>query len=123
MVLKSSLKTVHVNKTAIHHILMNLVSNAIKYSDKDDVLIEMGVEETHTHYKFFVKDDGPGIATNDQAKIFKLFTKVANQDKFGQVGHGIGLATVKKIVEKLGGKISVISELGQGATFNFSIKK
>ena len=123
MVLKSSLKTVRVNKTAIHHILMNLVSNAIKYSDKDDVLIEMGVEETHTHYKFFVKDDGPGIATNDQTKIFKLFTKVANQDKFGQVGHGIGLATVKKIVEKLGGKISVISELGQGATFNFSIKK
>ena len=123
MVLKSFLEAVHVNKIAIHHILMNLVSNAIKYSDKDDVFIEMGVEETNTHYKFFVKDNGPGIAANDQTKIFELFTKVANQDKFGQVGHGIGLATVKKIVKKLGGKISVTSELGQGAMFNFSIKK
>ncbi|MCL5126884.1 MULTISPECIES: ATP-binding protein [unclassified Algibacter] len=123
MVLKSSLETVHVNKTAIHHILMNLVSNAIKYSDKDDVLIEMNVEETDTHYQFFIKDNGPGIAPSNQSKIFKLFAKVADQDKFGQAGHGIGLATVKKIVKKLGGKISVTSELGQGATFNFSIKK
>ncbi|MEL0652093.1 GAF domain-containing sensor histidine kinase [Algibacter sp. TI.3.09] len=123
MILKSSLESVRVYKTAIHHILMNLVSNAIKYSDKDDVLIEMDVQETNTHYKFFIKDNGPGIELSDQTKIFKLFTKVADQDKFGQVGHGIGLATVKKIVEKLGGKISVTSELGQGATFNFSIKK
>ncbi|GAL79602.1 hypothetical protein JCM19274_3014 [Algibacter lectus] len=123
MVLKSSLETVRVNKTAIHHILMNLVSNAIKYSDKEDVLIEINAQESNTHYKFYIKDNGPGIDLSDQTKIFKLFTKVANQDKFGQVGHGIGLATVKKIVEKLGGKISVTSELGQGATFNFSIKK
>lgn len=123
MVLESPLETIFINKTAIHHILMNLVSNAIKYSDKDDVLIEMNVKETDTHYNFFIKDNGPGIDKSDQTKIFKLFTKIAHQDKFGQAGHGIGLATVKKIVEKLGGTISVNSELGKGATFNFSIRK
>lgn len=123
MVLDSPLTTITVNKMAIHHILMNLVSNAIKYSDKKIVEIEMNVQETDLFYEFFIKDNGPGISQVDQNKIFKLFTRVANTDKFGQPGNGIGLATVKKIVKKMGGAISINSELGHGSTFRFSIKK
>ncbi|MBF8151184.1 GAF domain-containing sensor histidine kinase [Winogradskyella sp. F6397] len=123
LVLNSSLTQIETNKTAVHHILMNLVSNAIKYSDKPKVEIELGVSETQTHYEFFVKDNGPGIASKNHSKIFNIFEKVAKQDRFGLVGNGIGLATVKKIVEKSDGQIKVVSELGHGATFIFTLEK
>lgn len=123
MHVNSSLKTVVVNKTAIHHILMNLVSNAVKYNDKGVVEIELNVEENDNHYEFSLKDNGPGIALDNQEKIFNLFQRAVNEDRFGRPGHGIGLAAVKKIVEKLGGIIKVNSELGHGATFIFSLKK
>ncbi|WP_225036794.1 ATP-binding protein [Winogradskyella sp. SM1960] len=123
LILNSSLSQIETNKTAVHHILMNLVSNAIKYSDKPKVEIELGVSETQTHYEFFVKDNGPGIASKNHNKIFNIFEKVAKQDRFGFVGNGIGLATVKKIVEKSDGQIKVVSELGHGATFIFTLEK
>ncbi|WP_178985981.1 sensor histidine kinase [Winogradskyella helgolandensis] len=123
LVLNSSLTQIETNKTVVHHILMNLVSNAIKYNDKSNVEIELGVSETQTHYEFFVKDNGPGIATTNHNKIFNIFEKVAKQDRFGHVGNGIGLATVKKIVEKSDGKITIESELNHGAKFIFTLKK
>jgi signal transduction histidine kinase len=123
MVLTSPLDTIEINKTAIHHVLLNLVSNAVKYNDKAAVEIELDITAIDSYYKFSLKDNGPGIAKENQEKIFKLFEKLINKDKFGQSGHGIGLAAVKKIVEKLGGNISVTSELGKGAEFVFTIKK
>ena len=123
MVIDSPLTTITINKMAIHHIMMNLVSNAIKYNDKNTVEIEINVQETDLFYEFLITDNGPGIDQAHQNKIFELFTRVASTDKFGQAGSGIGLATVKKIIKKLGGTISVHSELGQGATFSFSIMK
>ncbi|WP_179319013.1 sensor histidine kinase [Winogradskyella helgolandensis] len=123
LVLNSSLTQIETNKTVVHHILMNLVSNAIKYNDKPHVEIEFGVSETQTHYEFFVKDNGPGIATKNHNKIFNIFEKVAKQDRFGRVGNGIGLATVKKIVEKSDGKITIESEFNHGAKFIFTLKK
>jgi signal transduction histidine kinase len=121
--LKSDLPQILVNKTAIHQILINLVTNAIKYHDKEVVEIEMGISETDTHYHFYVSDNGPGIAKDYQHKIFNIFEKLAVKDKFGRRGNGIGLATVKKIVEKLGGTIGVESELGKGAKFIFTLEK
>lgn len=123
MTLNSTLETINANKTAINQIFINLMSNAIKYNDKEHVVINFNVKETKTHYKFFVKDNGPGIAKANQERIFKIFEKLDNYDKFGRTGNGIGLATVKKIVEKSGGEISVNSELGNGAEFIFTIKK
>jgi signal transduction histidine kinase len=123
LVLKSDLTHISVNKTAIQQILINLVSNAIKHHDKDEVEIELGVSENDTHYHFYIRDNGPGIAKDHQHKIFNIFEKIAAKDKFGRRGNGIGLATVKKIVEKLGGTIGVESELGKGAKFIFSLEK
>jgi len=123
MILDSPLETIKINKTAIHHILLNLVSNAVKYNDKSAVEIKLGVNIIDAYYQFSLKDNGPGIALENQEKIFKLFEKLTNTDKFGQSGHGIGLAAVKKIVEKLGGSIKVNSELGHGAEFVFTIKR
>ncbi|MDN3491089.1 sensor histidine kinase [Winogradskyella bathintestinalis] len=123
MILNSSLSQIHANKTTITHVLINLVTNAIKYNDKDKVEIELGVTETDTHFEFYLKDNGPGIAVANHKKIFKIFQKITQQDRFGRVGNGIGLATVKRIVEKSGGEINIESGLGKGAKFVFTIKK
>ncbi|MDO7173431.1 sensor histidine kinase [Mariniflexile sp. AS56] len=123
MTLNSSLTTISVNKTAISQVLINLVANAIKHSDKDLVDIELGVSESGLYYECYVKDNGPGIASKYQEKIFKIFEKIKANDKFGQPSNGIGLATVKKIVGKLGGSITLESELGQGAKFIFTLEK
>lgn len=123
LVLKSDLTQIKAHKTALHQILINLITNAIKYHDKETVEIELGVSESDTHFLFYVKDNGPGIETIHQERIFKIFEKLAATDKFGVRGNGIGLATVKKIVEKLGGAIRVESELGKGAKFIFSLEK
>ncbi|MFB9056240.1 ATP-binding protein [Mariniflexile ostreae] len=121
--LKSSLTRIHVNRTAIHQVLINLFTNAIKYNEKDIVEIEMGISESDKHYHFYVQDNGLGIAKDFQDKIFNIFEKGAVYDKYGQHGNGIGLATVKKIVEKSGGSIRVESEVGKGARFIFSLEK
>ncbi|WP_227020902.1 sensor histidine kinase [Arenibacter algicola] len=123
LVLKSDLTQIKAHKTALHQILINLITNAIKYHDKETVEIELGVSESDTHFLFYVKDNGPGIETIHQERIFKIFEKLAATDKFGVRGNGIGLATVKKIVEKLGGAIRVESDLGKGAKFIFSLER
>jgi signal transduction histidine kinase len=123
LVIKSDLTHIIVNKTAIHQILINLVTNAIKYNDKERVEIGLGVADLDTCYRFYIEDNGPGIAAEYQEKIFKIFEKLTATDKFGRPGNGIGLATVKKIVEKLGGSIHVESELGRGAKFIFTLEK
>lgn len=120
---ESSLKTIRVNETALLQILINLVSNAVKYNDRETAVIEVGVTETTLNYTFTVKDNGPGIREKDQDRIFNIFETAANQDRFNQSGHGIGLATVKKIVQTLGGSIEVKSSRGEGATFSFTIGK
>jgi len=121
--LKSSINNVVTNKAALQQILINLVTNAIKYNDKENVEIEIGATSSDTHYEFYVQDNGPGIPLEYQKKIFGIFETIVDKDKYGRTGNGIGLASVKKIVELSGGKIQVISELTKGAKFLFTIKK
>jgi signal transduction histidine kinase len=122
-VLKSNLKSIFINRTAIDQILINLVANAIKYHDKDQVKIEFGVKEDADTYEFYVKDNGPGIAKKNQEKIFQLFQTLGTKDKFDREGNGIGLATVKKIVDKMGGSIWVESDPPNGCMFIFRVGK
>ncbi|WP_372753701.1 ATP-binding protein [Mariniflexile sp.] len=121
--LTTSLNSIFLNKTAITQILINLITNAIKYNDKELVEVQIGVFETNSHYEFYVKDNGPGIAGKFQEKIFNIFEKIDITDKFGRAGNGIGLATVKKMVKKLGGSIYVESTLGKGTKFIFTLEK
>jgi signal transduction histidine kinase len=94
--LKSSFDVVTINRTALDQVLINLITNAIKYNDKQQVLIEIGVNETQTHYEFYIQDNGPGIALENQEKIFSIFEVLSDADKYGTKGNGIGLATVKR---------------------------
>ena len=119
----SSLEHINTNRTAIDQILINLVSNAIKYNDKECTEIKINIAEHDQDYMFTVGDNGPGIPKEEQHKVFQIFKVLAPTDRFGESGNGIGLATVKKITEKMGGTISIESCLGQGCQFHFSLKK
>ncbi|MDT0554927.1 sensor histidine kinase [Patiriisocius hiemis] len=104
-------------------IFNNLIDNSIKYntSDKKSVIIE--IEEDKNYYTFKVKDNSRGIDDAKKHEIFELFKTAGIKDKFGKEGTGIGLATVKNLVTKLGGKITLTSKLGEGSTFTFTVKK
>ncbi len=121
--LKSPLEEIQTNATALEQILINLTSNAIKYNEKDEIKIEIGAVETGTHFQFYVKDNGPGIETSKHEEIFEIFKTLTAIDRFGEKGNGIGLATVKKVVEALGGTIHLESSPGKGATFHFTLEK
>ena len=121
--LNTKLTTIKTYPILLDQILINLFSNSLKYSNKKIAEIELYVSENSSHYLFIVKDNGPGIDKKDQGAIFNLFQIASAEDQFGNKGNGIGLATVKKIIEKLGGEIYVKSEKGQGTEFHFSISK
>lgn len=112
-----------VNKVALQQILLNLMGNAIKYNDKEVVEIKISFSEDANFYYFIIQDNGLGIEEKHQSKIFDIFEIVSNEDRFGKKGTGIGLSTVKKLVEGLGGKIDVSSVYGQSTTFDFTIAK
>ncbi|TXE11936.1 GAF domain-containing sensor histidine kinase [Seonamhaeicola algicola] len=112
------------NRAALELILLNLITNSLKYNNKPETIINIHLNTTNTNfYVIEVSDNGIGIPTKKQKKIFKLFSTIEETDRFGQKGHGIGLSTVKKLVNKLGGNISVKSTINIGSTFKFSIKK
>ena len=92
-----------------------LVRNALKYAPEGRVVF--GRDPTKD--AFYVKDDGPGFEPQYAEKIFDLFHRLHGQEK---PGTGIGLANVKRIVERHGGKIWAESEPGKGATFYFTLK-
>jgi signal transduction histidine kinase len=121
--LKSELKAIETYSILLDQILINLFTNSLKYCDKKITEIELYISENSSHYLFTVKDNGPGIDVKYQSKIFNLFQIASIQDQYGNKGNGIGLATVKKIIEKLGGEIEVESQLGKGAEFHFSLSK
>jgi len=105
------------NKPALSQILLNLISNAIKYNDKKNVVVEIAFTGTSDNYSFSVKDNGPGIKQEYQHGIFEMFKVFSESDRFGKRGNGIGLATVKKLIEKLSGTIQLESQPGHGTMF------
>ncbi|MCF4101744.1 HAMP domain-containing histidine kinase [Gillisia sp. M10.2A] len=116
--------TLHnVNKAALTQVFLNLVSNALKYNKKNYRKIDIKFNETPDYYKFQVIDNGDGISKDNSSKIFELFTTLDTNDRDGNPGSGIGLATVKKLVNHMHGKISLSSIPGEGSNFAFSIKR
>lgn len=103
----------------IRQVLCNLLNNALKFTKEGE--IEFGYKIKGNFMEFFVKDTGIGIIPENHELIFQRFRKAANSE--GQIyrGNGLGLSISKALVEKLGGTISVNSELGSGSTFVFTI--
>ena len=104
--------------TPFEQILRNLFSNAIKHHDRDQGIIRIEAQQINPDfYEFSVTDDGPGIPTQFQERVFGMFQTLRSRDE--QEGSGMGLALIKKLVETYGGSIRVFSE-GRGSRFTFS---
>lgn len=116
-------RTIHASEMALKQIFINLIGNAIKYNYQDHIDIDIQLSEDNRYYHFSVSDNGIGIEKEHQEKIFELFKHLDNKDRFGKYGTGIGLATVKRVIEQHGGKISLESEINKGTTFYFSYLK
>ncbi|MFD2144810.1 sensor histidine kinase [Mucilaginibacter antarcticus] len=111
------------SSVAFEQIMINLISNAIRYNDKAAGLIKIDYREDEQYYHFEVSDNGMGIAPEYHDKIFTNSFTLKITDRYNQKGTGIGLSTVKDLLTALNGDVSVKSVPGEGATFNFSIPK
>ncbi len=100
-------------------VLLNLVGNAIKFTDQGKV--EIRARQQGDRFKISVIDTGPGIAAADQAKIFEEFQQVDNTSTRKKGGTGLGLSISRKIVELHGGRINVESDVGKGSNFKITI--
>lgn len=110
------------SRIALLQILLNLVGNAIKYNDKSQGVVDITYEAENGMYTFNIKDNGPGISKSGIVKIFDLFERLKEREGKKE-GTGIGLSVVKRLVEKIGGVISVTSEENKGSVFTFTVRK
>ncbi|MGB3154095.1 MAG: PAS domain S-box protein [Chitinophagaceae bacterium] len=116
------LPTVTGTQSAFYRLILNLVSNGIKFRKKDTVPeVTLTVNELPDYWEFHLQDNGIGVAEKDQPKLFNAFQRLHRREEYP--GTGLGLVTCKKIVETHGGKIWMTSVLGKGTAFHFTIPK
>jgi signal transduction histidine kinase len=109
------------DRLAIEQIFSNLIDNALKYGRTDGSgEIEIAGRETPTHVVYEVRDNGRGIDPKDHQRVFELFRRAGAQDR---PGEGIGLAHVRALVRRIGGYISLSSELGKGSQFTVTLPR
>jgi signal transduction histidine kinase len=114
------LTTARGDEQRIAQVLLNLLGNAIKFTDQGEVRIEV-TEDSHKTFLVSVTDTGPGLSEADQKIIFEEFQQADNSNTRKKGGSGLGLSIAKKIVEMHGGRIWVESNVGQGSTFRFTL--
>ncbi|MDZ4832616.1 MAG: HAMP domain-containing sensor histidine kinase [Candidatus Melainabacteria bacterium] len=111
---------IRVDEQSVIQVLINLLTNAVKYSPNNSVVrVEAGIEGLEARFK--VKDQGPGIQRELQNRIFERYIQLDQHKSVSSHGFGLGLAICKEIVEKHGGRIWVESEPGKGSQFIFTI--
>ncbi len=108
---------------AFEQIMINLLNNAIRYNNKNKGVIKIEFTVDNWFYTVSVTDNGMGIAPGNYTKIFEQMTTLGTKDRFNKDGSGIGLSTVKSLVEALGGSISVNSVIDEFTTFTFTLKR
>jgi signal transduction histidine kinase len=107
---------------ALKQVLFHLLLNAVQYCDKEAGIIDFTISENNAAWTFVIEDNGEGIAEEDTEKMYYLFKRLRNREKNGE-NMGIGLAIVKRLIEKMHGTLTAISTPGKGSTFSFSIPK
>jgi PAS domain S-box-containing protein len=115
----AALPAVRMDRVQLIQLLQNLIANALKYRSQAPPVIEVSAERDGGEWEFRVRDNGIGIAHDNQQRIFGLFQRVHGEGEYP--GAGIGLAVCKKIVENHGGRIWVTSEPGRGSCFHFTV--
>jgi signal transduction histidine kinase len=117
--LPKDLPPAHGDERRLTQVLLNLVGNAIKFTDTGEVSIKASTSDGT--FTVAVHDTGPGIAEKDRSKIFEEFQQADASITKQKGGTGLGLAIAKRIIEMHGGRLWVESELGHGSTFSFTV--
>jgi light-regulated signal transduction histidine kinase (bacteriophytochrome) len=122
--LPARLPSVQADRVYVGEIFNNLIVNAIKYNDKAEKWVEIGCEASQEGCAqqpvFYVRDNGIGIAPQHHEAIFRIFRRLHGREEYGG-GTGAGLTIVRKIVERHGGRIWLVSQPGAGSTFYFTL--
>lgn len=113
----ANLPLLFTERMKLQQVFSNLISNAVKHSDKPETRIKIDCKEEEQHFVFSVEDNGPGIDEQFHDRVFVIFQTLQARDTFESTG--VGLAIVKKIVEEAGGSIWIESEVGQYTRFLF----
>ena len=116
---QNKLPKAQIDKNRFLEILGNLITNALKFTEEGGVLIQ--VLPRKDHLRIDCIDTGIGIKPGDQKKIFTKFTQLSSSTSSQKKGTGLGLYICKKMVEKMGGRIGLASDLGKGADFFFTV--
>ena len=116
-------RAVRGDPTRLRQVLMNLIGNAIKFTEQGEVVVSVGAAATDGTAKvtFAVRDTGIGIAAEHVASVFKEFTQADSTMTRRYGGTGLGLAISQRLVRLMGGKLTVKSEVGRGSEFSFSL--
>ena len=118
--IKGSLPTVMADPILLKQVVNNILSNSIKFTrPKEKAVITVDCEESKDRYRFSVRDNGVGFDMKYASKLFGIFQRLHSQNEYE--GSGIGLATVKKIIEKHGGEISINSIENEGTVVSFTL--
>lgn len=119
IIFTSKFPNLNIEKKYIESIFFNLIDNAVKYMDKPEGYIEIGMIELKRKYIFFVKDNGCGIDEKYHEKVFDMFQSLDDNQNIENMG--VGLALTKKTVEIYGGTIRLESRIGEGTTVFFTL--
>ncbi len=114
----SASDSIEINTHAITQILLNLIVNGLKYNESAAPIVNVTHQRNAYQDIFVVSDNGIGIAPENHDRIFEIFESSEDIDKYGNKGAGVGLSTVKNLVIKLKGSISIESQLGQGTSIS-----
>jgi len=114
-----NLPTIRGDRSMIAQVFQNLLSNSLKYKGEETPRIEVSAERSDKEWTISVKDNGIGFDMTHGQRIFGVFQRLYTVEEYP--GTGIGLAIVKRIIERHGGRIWAESEPGQGATFRFTL--
>jgi len=118
---KEKLPITMADETQLAQVFQNLIANAVKFRKDDGPEISIGSRRRNGEWVISVKDNGIGIETDYEKRIFVIFQRLHSKETYP--GTGIGLAVCKKIVERHGGRIWVKSKPGKGSTFNFTLPR
>jgi signal transduction histidine kinase len=120
---ETTITEVYSDRVILIQILINLLNNAVKYGVSPNPKIQIRIKQTLTEWKIEVKDNGPGVLPEHQMRIFEMFQTLGKADRFGNKGTGIGLCTVKSLVQLLHGRIELKSGLRKGCLFTVVIPR
>jgi signal transduction histidine kinase/CheY-like chemotaxis protein len=109
------------DEARLRQILLNLVSNAVKYTEEGGATIRLGTGSTQYHLVIEIEDSGPGISAEDQARLFQPFVQLEAGATRQQEGTGLGLVITREFIKMMGGKLTLESSVGKGSLFRVEL--